>query len=676
MIETDIDILCPARSAVFNDNPSIDEEIKDLTTHVREHVQKLLSTLNARASLLRNAERFELALNDAIAMINIAPSSPLGYLRAGDIASLRGQHASAIEMYDYGLERSPKSHPHYEQLVKAREAAYSINNKRIDFISRLPLDIVMHNIIPRMLQGRNLVELGKPCNYLDVSRSWRQRLALVNGLEYEVGPEDLSADGFERVYDMAPFMRSLTVDQSMREILSKMIRRRGNFRMLKKLHIYESTARGHASLLSSLRSLSNTLTELEIEYGYHTTPKQRYRLCDLLDACPNLVSISVGRGDIDMSSVTKTYPKLIKLALRNRDPEVNEGNVSSLLQPFPQLRVLKLLPVSGSEIFSAIDQHCPLLQHLILSSGPVEFPDILHTPERTGLRALSVPTSDYLGRFKEDDMVQYLVKHSETIEAFDVGEIFGFYTPNDLLHQAASQQVTFKQLRRISYPGGAEEGLVSFILWIIQHAPHLESIDTVAGPHQTRIMQELCKPTYSHLKRLGMRGCYAMLEEEERLIQHHLELREQSSLKEMKIDIFEDTLDDIPLLSVIPGLKQLTTLELYTEHPHYCRSWELIMSQLAEGCPALEQLTVSTNTSRPLFFNDINHMSSHRNLKRIVINAFEMCGDVLQFRERFKDLESFHLNIYKYHWSTIDLLENGAFHFVFSLKKPGTLFPF
>ncbi|KAJ8657566.1 hypothetical protein O0I10_006630 [Lichtheimia ornata] len=674
LIETRIDRLCPTRSAIYNENPSIDDEIKDLTTHVQEHVEKLLSTLNARASLLLKAERRELALNDALAMMCIAPSSPLGSLCASGIETLRGQYASAIKLYGYGLKKVPRSHPQYEQLVKARAAAEDMNNKRIDFISKLPLDIVTQNIVPRLLQNETTIHVENPSSYFDVCRTWRQRMAAANGLDFEIGPEDLSVEGFLRVWDMAPFLRSLTVMQPYEEFLSKITKRRGNFRMLKKLHIYESIERGYDLLLSSLRSLSNTLTELEIEYGHRTTPKQRYRLCDLVDACPNLVSIRVDSGDIDMSSVTKTYPNLKKLELSTKDPEVNEGNIPSLLRPFPQLRALKLLPVSGSEIFSAIDQHCPLLQHLILSNGPVQFPDIVDMPAKRGLRALSVPTSGRLGDFKEGDMVQYVMKHSETIEVFDVGKSFGYYAPIGSLQQEARQQATFRQLRQIAYPFDAEEGLVTFILWMMQRAPHLESIETVAGPQQTRIMQELLKPTHSNLKRLGMQASPSILEDEKRLIQHHLDLGQQSNLTEMKIELSKDLLDQPSFISMIPGLTQLTKLELYTISGCPLRFWKSTLEQLATGCPALEQLTVTTTKrSETVFLSEICYVSSHPNLKRIIIDATEVCGDALEFCELFPNLESLHLNVESYTLDDFDCLDEAPFKFVFTQKKPERL---
>ncbi|KAJ8657567.1 hypothetical protein O0I10_006631 [Lichtheimia ornata] len=461
MIETNIDILCPAHSAVAIGNPLIDDNIKLETRHVQDYMRRLLLALNVRASLLVNAERLELALDDAIAMMTLVPTSPLGYLCAGGIHSRRGHHASAIETLNDGLKRVPPSDPQYAHLLNARAVAYNKSIKRIDFISKLPLDVVTHNIIPRILQGRSMFHIGRPCGYFDVSRTWRKRMALASGLQYEIGPEDLFEDGYDRVKDLAPFMRSLSVIEPYKEILSKITKRhRIELSMLKKLKIIESIGRGPSLLLSSLRPLSDTLTDLVIEYGHYKDPKKRYRLCDILDACPNLASIRMNNGDIDMSAVTKTYPKLIKLELWNTDSEVKRENIPSLLQAFSQLRFLKLYPAFGSDIFSAVDQHCPLLQQLILTGPYQHFFDTLDTTARTGLRALSIPATQSADDFKEDKVVQYLMKHSETLEAFDVTAKRGFAEPKRLSQHAASQQVTFQRLRQLEYPTDAEDDLV------------------------------------------------------------------------------------------------------------------------------------------------------------------------------------------------------------------------
>ncbi|KAJ8658049.1 hypothetical protein O0I10_006320 [Lichtheimia ornata] len=667
MFETDIDILCPSQSTLTtNDNSSIDNAIKLQTSLAQHHLQKLLLALNVRASLLVNAERLDLARNDAIAMTNLAPSSPLGYLCGGGIHSLRLNYASAIRTYDNGLKRVSRSHPQYDRLLHARATAFEKYDTRVDFISKLPLDIVTHNIIPRLLQGRRLVEIEFACQYFYVSRTWRQRLALASGLHYEIGPVALSAVGFERVQDLAPFMRSLAVIQPMREILSKITKRRlRRFNMLNKLRVVESISRGPTLLLSSLRSLSNTLTDLDLEYGRYLPAKKPYRLCDILDACPNLLSIRISCGDIDMSSTSKTYPKIIKLEVWNRDAEVTQDNILSLFGPFPNLRYLKLYPPLGSFMLPVIDQHCPLLQQLILTGRTPDFYDVDDMPEgNTGLRLLSVPTSDFDDGFKEDEMVQYLIKHSETLEAFGIVASSRFSEPRTLLQDATSQQVTFKVLRQINYLHDSEESLISFLLWMIQHAPCLESVETISGIDQAPIMEELTRSNHKHLKRLGMKASLFPADVEEGFMQHHVNLGQQSNLTELKIEIpIEFKYDS--WIALVPRLTQLTTIEFCTSRMYGFKSLDSLMPQLANGCPALEKLIMSSEME-PMRFSDLYPMDRHRNLKHIIIKCEDIYGGGTTFRERFTNIESLHLSALRYSSADIDSLEKASFKFVFT----------
>lgn len=433
----------------------------------------------------------------------------------------------------------------------------------------------------------------------------------------------------------------------------------------------ESIRRGSSLLLSSLRLLSDTVTDLRIEYGYNKSPKMRYRLCDILEACPNLESIRMDDGDIDMASVTKAYPKVIKLELLNMQNRVKLDNVSALLQPFPRLRLLKIAPgLSESFFLPIIDQHCPLLEELILwGRSPHSFGNF-DAPERKGLRALIVPTTQHGDNFKEDDIVQYLMKHSETLETFGVVATRGFGKPKSLLQHASSQKVTFKRLRQIHYPPDVDESLVSFLLWVIQHAPHLEFVDTVAGHQQTRIMQELIRPEHAHIKRLGMEVRPSRFHKEEEFIQHHMRLGQQSNLTEMKIYLPPQYLHD-SWLRLIPRLTQLVTLEFCAILNHLAfKSLSPLMEKLADGCPALEQLTMTSNL-HVIRLSDLYPMDRHRNLKGIVINCQEMLGDTSTFRQRFTNIESLHLTLCRYRLEDIDDLEKGSFKFVFTERLSG-----
>ncbi|KAJ8652807.1 hypothetical protein O0I10_011546 [Lichtheimia ornata] len=683
MFETRIDILCPAQSAVANGNPSTDDKIKDLTTNARDYIDKmkdltipahdyidkLVLTLNERASLLVKAERLDLAMQDAIAMTQLAPSSAYGYLLASSIHSLRGHYTSAITIYDTALEHVPSTSPRRQLLVRARAAAINKVNKGIDFVSKLPLEIVVDNIVPRILCGRTIVKLGKRWSYFDVCRTWRQRMAMMHGLEFEAGDEALPKDGYQRVSHLAPFIRALTVAQPGNEMLSKIISR-GRFESLRQLTIYQCISHGPEFLFSALHTVASTLTDLRIEYGHYRSPTRAFfRLCDLLDACPNLVSIHVEACDIDMTSVTKTYPKLTTLDVSQpkKSTRVDQGSISSLLKPFPQLRALKLFPVSGSDILPAIDQHCRLLQHLILSRPSFHQPHFQPMQHDTGIRVLCIPTSSSSGTYKEDDVIRYMMNHSKTIEILDFEYGKGFNTIGGmLLDQVVIQQVTFNKLREIRYPANVNPRFISFVLWVIQHAPQLESVETVAGPAQERVFEELMKPTHPHLKRVGMKSDRIGCDGEKEFMQHHVDIGNRSKLQEIKVILSHRS----PWLSYLPKLSQLSSLELCPDTKNVFPILVKFIEDLKDGCPALEQLTFTSHLKSMVTYEDLIPMRVHHNLKRIIITAAEMKGGgASSFSTDVTTLESLHLNLYQFVESDIAALEKGSFKVICTQRK-------
>lgn len=146
------------------------------------------------------------------------------------------------------------------------------------------------------------------------------------------------------------------------------------------------------------------------------------------------------------------------------------------------------------------------------------------------------------------------------------------------------------------------------------------------------------------------------MEDEERLIQHHLDLGQRSSLTEMKIRIPENFSYD-SWLAVIPHLSQLTTLEVNAEGCYQGFSERIypLMEMLADGCPALEQLTMIRGW--PMHLSDLYPMDCHRNLKRIVIDCSELRGDASTFCQRFTNIESLHLRVGGYRLKDIDSLD-------------------
>lgn len=377
-----------------------------------------------------------------------------------------------------------------------------------------------------------------------------------------------------------------------------------------------------------------------------------------------------------MSSVTtKTYPKLTTLGVHipHKIIRMDQGIVSSLLQHFPQLRILKLSPISGWDILPAVDQHCPFLQQLILTGHWVDHPHMPIMHDDTGLRVLRVAPSEEPRNNNDDDIMQYMMKHSHTMEIFEFAYGKGFNTVGEMLLPEQVGKVIFNNLREIQYPANVNDAFITFALWMMQHAPQLESVGTVTGLNQQRVLQELMKPTQSHLKRIVMISDGAESSDEESFLQHHIRLGNRSKLQEIKAILSYDA----PWIWSLPSLSQLTSLELYGDTPGSFEFLEEFTEGLSHGCPALEQLTLTNTTGNPCSFDDIMPMCEHRNLKRIVITANEMRrGGAYSFSSEFRTLQSFHLNLYRFKPSDIADLEKGSFTLVCTQRKSRPTFQF
>lgn len=224
------------------DNPTRNVQLDQLSITVHDCDQKLVPVFHSRASLLSDCGQLITDMDDATAAMTNAPTSPVGYLCAGRIFSDRGQHSSAISIYDDGLQHVPNSDDGYAQLVSAKAASQNQLNKRIDFVTCLPLEIVSSNVVPRILGGQKMMQIGPAEGYLDVCRTWRERIAMADDFTFRVGPSSvyrrslLSARAYDYLLNMAPFIKSFTV-WGLHDGMVDQLTSRTMFTALKTLHV-------------------------------------------------------------------------------------------------------------------------------------------------------------------------------------------------------------------------------------------------------------------------------------------------------------------------------------------------------------------------------------------------------------------------------------------------------
>lgn len=192
------------------------DTIVSAATHdIGQLLSRLMEKLDERATTLACGAQFDLALRDAAMMRTLAPGSSLGYLRAGSIYQEQGRQRAAVMMYDQGLDRVPSCDPCYTQLGQCRSHALKEEDtKRVDFISRLPMDIIATTLIPLLFDPLETT-LGRLSPLLSVSHTWRQSILQCNILTLVVDRSMMTPNEFEQsVEAYVPYVKSLFVKRT------------------------------------------------------------------------------------------------------------------------------------------------------------------------------------------------------------------------------------------------------------------------------------------------------------------------------------------------------------------------------------------------------------------------------------------------------------------------------
>lgn len=410
----------------------------------------------------------------------------------------------------------------------------------------------------------------------------------------------------------------------------------------------------------AVRALGTSLTDLTIDYTrFYIWGVSHQLLCDILDVCPNLTTISVSHGVFHPSSISKTYPRLVKLDLI--DALILKDDISDILQLFPQLRLLRVTPMPQYPILSAIATSCPLLQQIILHNHARScLPGVDDIQEGTGWRVLTLDCPRRKPKMDWRMLKRYLKAHCGTIERFEIGDGFEFFPKRMILQQQHTEQVTFKQLRHIRYPTDSSHDYIPLLIWLIQRAPRLESVGTV---HHTSVFEELKDPKHQHFKGVGLKANRSPQLSERQFMQHHLDLGNLSTLEEIHLRIERHVLAGSWLL-LIPKLTQLKHLQVFYEGRRVMRKViSPFISRIAYECPGLEQFTLTSGTF-PIEYSDFSAMAHHGNLKTLVIDAPGMDGDesmLRSFVSLFQRLHVLHLKLFTFAPSHMDILQKGAF---------------
>ncbi|KAJ8658032.1 hypothetical protein O0I10_006303 [Lichtheimia ornata] len=587
--------------------------ISTATKDIDQLACQLMEKLNERSTAMANGGQFQLALRDAEAIQFIYPSSSLGYLRAGTIYQQQGRQKEAVAIYQEGLVNVPSSDACYTSLQMQQADASNAANKRIDFISRLPLELVASGILPLVFH-RCKLEADVPCPYLYVSRTWRQRILNCNNLSFRLnyGPMNSTLQ-FRELERFAPHVKKLRMDARRAVSYEDPLLIFGDFHFLNLTHFNLNYA-GYEDYIitSALRSVQHSLTHLKLYTEKNYT--LGIDLDRVLDDCPNLVSLDLATWTI--LHLTVQHPKLTHLTLQIGIDPLPKDKMINVLSHLPSLVFLDLFLLRDHRFVTALSVYCPKMKILRcideVSSGHDSYDERVD-----GLQKL------YFGAQCDDEpydahgvVIQILLEHKHSLDHVTLaGSITdasgGFDGP------VMDSTFQFDRLQELVVDARNEE-LVKLALSIIHRSPHL---CTITMDHLTATDDGVCNAV-KRLPNLRMITAYQMPPDApsfQDLLIHHAQLGMGSSLKELNVT-FEVDSQRFPWISALAELQTLEKLVLSTWHISAASTYLSILGIFGKVCPSL--------TSLDLDFWDctipdgsVTQIKHHPTLQRLCINA-------------------------------------------------------
>ncbi|KAI7858677.1 hypothetical protein BDC45DRAFT_596165, partial [Circinella umbellata] len=422
----------PFLELVQNLNNAIDKhdytKVIDYTT---VGIDQLLSKqrmilLDARAYAYSMQSQPDSAIADAHRMIGHSSMSANGYFRKANVFTMYGKQLQAIEAYDEALQNVAPGEEHdvyIRQLEQERIMVQKRNKSQIDFITKLPADIVNVEIIPFFSSSTKAV-----C--LTVSKSWRRIIVNCSALweQLSVDDNDQETKLFCGIVSMIGcHVKQLSINTKLTTVLTACFQfmKDGYFSKMKSLEIKEIGNVNHQGGLQSARimigfwKVRQTLTTLNLNVGDST---DSVKLVDILLTCTNLIRLTFATthpltrliGDF---STMDQYSPLIDLEIKSE--AIIGSDISMLLQRCQQLRRL-VLATCNESVFDVINRYAPNLK--ILAYNPYFDIEQLQENDSGNVKGLrSLYTDNSLNHsISMKSILPVMYKNKTTLQTLDV----------------------------------------------------------------------------------------------------------------------------------------------------------------------------------------------------------------------------------------------------------------
>ncbi|CDS08361.1 hypothetical protein LRAMOSA02309 [Lichtheimia ramosa] len=567
----------------------------DITTEIRSTVDRLFQLYQKRYHMYMSHVKCDAALRDAHAMCDIDPQSPLGYLCVGEVYRQQCRQQKAIDIYSLGLKKASTQHPSYSSLIQAKEDATSQLDKRVDFISQLPIEIVSQHIVPTIMKHQPW-DMYNQWPYLHVSQTWRNRLLQSASLHYELHePSKVKVEDANQVDKFKDYIGSVTLHQFRGDDDQVLPWQSG--RSLRRLEIYEDITypREHPSNPSPiLMAVGDRLTHLRLslDYQHYNTPTTRpyHHLEQILEHAPHLRMLIITHVIVKEWESNNIYPKLTNLAIHAPPDPMTHSNVMSVLEHCPSLRALSMFRCNQSPSLRVIHDYCPMLIYLRYSPETGEYEDDyldfdsynFGSNTKPGLTNLHLVANYTI--YDISDVISLLQQQHSTLEEIRIRawlDTTGGYDRD--------MNVSFPSLKALDLTGHCNQSAHMY-QWILKHAPNLRNLTLAISS------TAIADPVSNNITTLSM--CVmndTYFQVLDRIVSQHMNLKQHSCLKHLTLTFSRNVSGYEAVIQNIGDLIQLDTLSIDVCDVGYNNAFDIMLDKFASRDHPFSSLSWKAN---------------------------------------------------------------------------------
>ncbi|KAI8148115.1 hypothetical protein BJV82DRAFT_664444 [Fennellomyces sp. T-0311] len=588
-----------------------------------------LSVLDTCAAAYAMKGEFDKAMEAAEKMIECAPTAAAGYLRSGETLAQQGKHEHAVKVYEQGQQKVPVDDERYASLEERKAASNAQINKRLDFLTLLPIDVA--DIIIEILSDDEDVDFDLVC--MDVSRAWQTIIAdyPLAWSSFVISRSDSDRAFFGLLPLVGRHVKSLWLEdmeahQSQKVIDAITSGQFGNIQQLETLNWNVDSE----TLLKILSRLGNTLTKLIMVVG---KGDQAPSLGRLLLACPKLKLLSYqideGRmlfGDQDPQIPGKCNIKTLMLNSESLSNDVADA----ILRRCPNLQGLRIGQCTGDGLKMILDR-CPRLK-LFGFNGPVPVQPGISVDDLPGMQQIAI-------RYTKEIVPEHVIGLLRSSQTTLQNLTFTFFDegPNISKRWAGLKDIKGVNLKQLTYTDGFSMDMHTIIATVIQNchalqSAMLQSLSHVSGSTLGSALLMLPNLRILTLSKMS-NDCIAGLK---LFFDGHANKGKTSSLLKIIFHKCNDVPD--PILEAISAIKTLQEIDIV--QCMWANEWLVKFTDLSSTHSTLKAMCLADiDTITDDVLRSLTKLSSLREL--VLTNLLEITADAVEgLVDNMKNLET------------------------------------